>query len=278
MTEMPPDSGLRLGPVRRPPQPEAPSTPSVPEETVRLRPAEPQGDDRTVMLRPAAPQAADEETFRLAPPVADPAATVQLGPVPPVPAGPDAEQTVRIEPAETVLAPAPTPVADAVPADAALRRYGPGVPPLAAAVWHGEGPATEPEPPRRRWDRWLLIPLVLLLTLLGYLLWDRYGRSVEVVGVAAVAQGGPTCDGTAVIAGVLETDGGEGDVTYRWVRSDGTDSGPITQHVLRGRHRTEVTLRWTFQGQGEAAATARLEVLEPSGGRTAEAAFTYSCP
>ncbi|MFJ5228346.1 hypothetical protein ACIQBJ_00455 [Kitasatospora sp. NPDC088391] len=261
-----------------------PEAPSVPEQTVRLRPAGPQGDDRTVMLRPAAPQSqprpADEETFRLAPPQAVPAATVRIDP-----AGPDAEETVRIDPAATVPTPpvaapppAPVPVADAVPADAALRRYGPGVPPRAAAVWHGEGPAAEPEPPRRRRDRWLLVPLVLLLALLGYLLWDRYGRSTEVVGVAAVAQGGPACDGTAVIVGVLETDGGEGDVTYRWVRSDGTDSGPITQHVLRGRHRTEVTLRWTFQGQGEAAATAKLEVLKPGGGRTAEAAFTYSCP
>ncbi|MFF4343686.1 hypothetical protein ACFY00_27590 [Kitasatospora sp. NPDC001540] len=214
------------------------------------RPAAPQDDRRTVRLRPAAPLPDAAETVRLD----GLAETVRLdGPA----------ETVRLEAA----APGP---------EGGLRRFGPGVPPGAAAVWRGEAVARAP---RRRWDRWLLVPLVLLLALLGYLLWDRYGRPVEVVGVTArTAVDGPGCEGTAVVTGTLETDGGEGEVRYRWVRSDGTDSGPLVQHVGAGHRRTEVRLEWTFRGHGGYAATARLEVLEPAGGPGAEAAFVYSCP
>ncbi|BAJ26271.1 MULTISPECIES: hypothetical protein [Kitasatospora] len=240
MTELPPDPGFRLGPVRRP------APPALPDPTVELRPAAPRGDLRTVQLRPAVPS-------------------------------PDAEQTVRLDPVETLPAPAPVPPsAPASAPEGGLRRFGPGVPPGAAAVWRGEAVAVAPS---RRWDRWLLVPLALLLALLGYLLWDRYGRPVGVVGVTVgTSAAGPGCDGTAVVAGTLETDGGEGEVRYRWVRSDGTDSGPVVQHVAAGHRRTGVTLEWTFQGRGEFAATARLEVLEPVGVRPAEAVFGYSCP
>ncbi|MFD7733780.1 hypothetical protein ACFV6F_25790 [Kitasatospora phosalacinea] len=237
-----PDPGLRLGPVRRP---------AAPDPTVRLRPAVPADEQRTVQLRPAAPSPDVEETVRL-----------------------DPGRTVPVDLDATVLEPV-VPGAGAG-AEGGWRRFGPGVPPGAVAVWRGEVAAAAP---RRRWDRWLLVPLVLLLALLGYLLWERYGRPVAVAGVTArSAAAGPGCDATAVVTGTLETDGGEGDVRYRWVRSDGTESGPLVQHVEAGQRRTEVRLEWTFRGRGEYAATARLEVLEPAGGRYAEASFVYSCP
>ncbi|MFB7949038.1 hypothetical protein ACFC6L_29455 [Kitasatospora phosalacinea] len=238
MTELPPDPGLRLGPVPKP---------AAPDPTVRLRPAAPRDDLRTVQLHPVGPS-------------------------------PDVEETVRLDPGRTLPVDLDATVLEPVGpgAKGGLRRFGPGVPPGAAAVWRGEVVAAAP---RRRWDRWLLVPLVLLLALLGYLLWDRYGRPVAVAGVTArTAAAGPGCDGTAVVTGTLETDGGEGDVRYRWVRSDGTGSGPVVQHVEAGHRRTEVRLEWTFRGRGEYAATARLEVLEPAGGRYAEASFAYSCP
>ncbi|RAJ36881.1 hypothetical protein K353_04709 [Kitasatospora sp. SolWspMP-SS2h] len=245
MTDNAPDPGFRLGPVRRR---------DDPDRTVRLRSAAPQDDLRTVRLRPS---------------------------VPPPPPPSDVEETVRLDPAVTrpidLAATLPEPGGPA--SEGELRRYGPGVPPGAAAVWRGEAVAAAPPP--RRWDRWLLVPLVLLLALLGYLLRERYGRPVEVVGVTAVtASAGPGCDGTAVVTGTLETDGGAGRVTYRWLRNDGTVSGPFVQHVAAGHRRTDVTLEWSFRGHGEFAAGARLEVLEGAGGsgHHAEAAFVYACP
>ncbi|KDN87930.1 hypothetical protein [Kitasatospora cheerisanensis] len=276
MTELPPETGLVLGPVRRrATAPDGPSTPAI-DTTVQLRPAgrpaDGRGDDgRTVQLR-AAGQAAAEQTVRLAVPSAE--ETVRLEAV-------AAEATAPIDPGRTQpLDVGATVRPAAVPSDG-LRRFGPGVPPRAAAVWRGEDVPGTPERPKpgRRWDRWLLVPLVIMLVLLGYLLWDRHGRPVAVVGVTASSDpAGPGCDGTAVITGTLETDGGAGDLTYRWIRSDGTDSGPITQRVPSGQRRTEVALHWTFQGHGEVSATARLEVLKPGGGAHAETVFDYRCP
>ncbi|MFK0194333.1 hypothetical protein [Kitasatospora sp. NPDC090308] len=258
MTDNAPDPGFRLGPVRRR---------NDPDRTVRLRSAAaPQDDLRTVQLRPSVPPPPPP------PPPSDAERTVRLD---------DAAQTVRLGP----VAPPPVDLAAILPEpggpapEGELRRYGPGVPPGAVAVWRGEAVAAAPSP--RRWDRWLLVPLVLLLALLGYLLWERYGRPVEVVGVTAgTASAGPGCDGTAVVTGTLETDGGAGRVTYRWLRNDGTVSGPFVQHVAAGHRRTDVTLEWSFRGHGEFAAGARLEVLEGAdgSGHYAEAAFTYACP
>lgn len=119
--------------------------------------------------------------------------------------------------------------------------------------------------------------LVLLLGVAGFLGWERYGKPVTVSGVEVRSDSeGPACDGTAVITGTLETDGGAGVVTYHWLRSDGTDSGTLSQHVPAGRNRTEVVLRWTFQGRGEMAATATLEVLSPTT-QSAATSFTYAC-
>jgi hypothetical protein len=66
-------------------------------------------------------------------------------------------------------------------------------------------------------------------------------------------------------------------VSYRWKRSDGTVSGMLRQHVTRGAHRTDVVLRWTFDGHGTLRATATLEVLSPDP-TAASATFTYACP
>ncbi|MER5862897.1 hypothetical protein [Kitasatospora sp. NPDC002040] len=154
-----------------------------------------------------------------------------------------------------------------------LRRFGPGVPPQAAAVWHG---TAEPPRKRRRW-RWLVVPLLLLLAALGYLAWKHYARPLTVSSVAVETDPAPLgCDGTQAIKATLLTDGGGGDVTYHWRRSDGTDSGELVQRVPRGRHSTELVLRWSFHGQGEMDATATLEVLTPDA-QSAGVSFTYAC-
>ncbi|MFE0463063.1 hypothetical protein ACFW1A_27790 [Kitasatospora sp. NPDC058965] len=162
---------------------------------------------------------------------------------------------------------------------AEFRRFGPGVPvptttvPEAAAVaWHAE-PA---EPERRRRSVWL-IPLLVLLLVLGYLGWQWWSPALAVTGVSVQTDpAGPACGGVQTVIGTVDTKGGAGTVTYRWLRSDGTVSDSITQAVPRGTHHTQVTLRWTFEGKGTMSATATLVVLSP-GSRTASAAFNYSC-
>nr|BEK63832.1 hypothetical protein KPHV_10590 [Kitasatospora purpeofusca] len=157
-----------------------------------------------------------------------------------------------------------------------LRRFGPGVPPLAAAVWHGAAvPGAEP-PRRRRARRWLL-PLVLLLAVLALLFWRFSTPALAVTGVRVTTDpAGPGCDAVAVIKAEVETNGGAGTLRYRWLRSDGTTSAEIGQDLGSGTHRTELVLRWSFEGRGSLAATATLEILAP-GSRTAAVSFPYHC-
>ncbi|WP_051814513.1 hypothetical protein [Kitasatospora sp. MBT63] len=296
-----PESTVRLPPksivadpestVRLPPKSSA--APGAEELTVRLDEAgiastvrlpqpppgsQAPGPDRTVQLK-AQPQPQPQPQPQLAP-----------GSTPspmsgPIPAGsatfldPEVWSTPATE--RTTPQPAdpaePGPGQDGATPPDGLRRFGPGVPPQAAAVWHGETQPPAAEPPRKRRRRWLLLPLLVILAVLAYLAWQRYGHPVVVKAVSVQADAsGLTCDGTQAITGTLETDGGSGEVTYRWLRSDGTDSGELTQEVPSGHHSTEVVLRWSFHGQGSMDATATLEVLSP-GSQTSAASFTYTC-
>ncbi|MCX2184995.1 hypothetical protein KV205_31390 [Streptomyces sp. SKN60] len=116
-----------------------------------------------------------------------------------------------------------------------------------------------------------------MLAVLAALAWQHSGRPTTVTAVTVQTDsGGPPCNGTAVITGTLETDGGPGDVTYRWRRSDGTDSGTLTQRVPSGHRTTDVVLRWTFRGHGAMTATATLEILTPTPVSKATS-FPYIC-
>ena len=218
-----------------------------PTRTVRLgrRP------DRTERLSP--PAEADDATFL------DPTAW----------AGPAATQPITDPPEDE------RPEDERPLADGELRRFGPGVPPAAAAVWHG---VAEPGRPRRRRRRLLVLVVLLLLAVLGLLAWRWYAPALAVTGVtAATDPAGPSCGGTAVITATATTNGQAGTVRYRWLRSDGTSSGELSQSVPGGSRQTDLVLRWTFDGRGTLAATATVEILAP-GERSAAAAFTYSCP
>ncbi|MCU7826035.1 hypothetical protein [Kitasatospora sp. DSM 101779] len=310
-----PEGTVRLGPAKQAdpegtvrlnaakPDPEAtvrlgssPVPAADPDGTVRLNPAQP-NPEATVRLggagaRPA-PQAYVPPPSQQQPPAESfESATFldpQVWPTPPVgtavPAPTPAMGTPLTPAMGTPVTPAmgtPVPPA-AVPAPAAqdgLQRFGPGVPPQAAAVWHGATAVPPaPEQPKRRRRRWLLLPLLLLIAVLAWLAWDRYGRPVAVTGVAVRTDNakGPACDGTAVITGAISTEGGAGNVRYRWKRSDGTDSGVLTQPVSSGRRTTDVVLRWTFQGHGSMQATATLEIVGPGSG-TSSVTFPYTCP
>ncbi len=157
-----------------------------------------------------------------------------------------------------------------------LRRFGPGVPPLAADVWHGRTAPDAEQPRRRRVGRWL-VPVAVLLAVLALLFWRFATPALAVTGVTVTTDpAGPGCAGTAVITAAVETDGRAGTLRYRWLRSDGTTSGELHQDVRSGAHRTDLVLRWSFEGQGSLAATATLEIVEP-GSRSAAVSFPYRC-
>jgi hypothetical protein len=86
----------------------------------------------------------------------------------------------------------------------------------------------------------------------------------------------PACNSTVDVIGVLSTNGGAGTVRYRWVRNDGHTSNVLAVKIPARRERTEVTLRWTFEGKGTFDAEATLEVLEPTA-KSDKGSFTYAC-
>ncbi|GHE36367.1 hypothetical protein CP980_29505 [Streptomyces vinaceus] len=167
---------------------------------------------------------------------------------------------------------------EAVPdrVEGSVVRFGPGV----TAALPAPFPVTvEPVVRRRRgeWRRYTLAA-VILLAVLAYLAWQRYGPAIDVRGVtvATADPQGPGCDSTADVVAVVRTNGRPGTLTYRWVRSDGTQSEQLTERVPRGRKEARLHLLWTFQGRGTYAAQARLQLVSP-GQRTAATQFTYHC-
>ncbi|MEU3405947.1 hypothetical protein ABZ766_18680 [Streptomyces sp. NPDC006670] len=174
----------------------------------------------------------------------------------------------------------PPPPADAAPdrVEGAVLRFGPGVTAALPAPFPlTPGPA--PVPPRRRggWRRYTLAAVVLA-GVLAYLGWQRFGPAVEVREVAVSTDPrGPACDAAADVVATVRTDGRPGTLTYRWVRSDGTRSEELTEHVPDGRTEATLHLMWTFRGTGTYPARAELQLLTPTR-RTAATEFTYTCP
>jgi hypothetical protein len=207
------------------------------------------------------------------------------------------ESTVRMDVNSTVLLPTvvlpaePTtlrelqPEAEAGPMPVSgVLRFGPGVPDPGTArtiaVWQGAapGPGTPlpTAPRRRRWTRVLPV-LLVLLAIAGYLLWQRVGPPLAVASVSlAATPAALPCGGTEQLTATVRTNGRRGTLHYHWARSDGTDSGPLTQSLPAGAHEVQLPLRWTVQGQGDFHGIATLDVTAP-GSATASAGFGYSC-
>ncbi|WP_149182736.1 hypothetical protein [Streptomyces sp. TRM49041] len=182
-------------------------------------------------------------------------------------------------------------------------RFGPGVtahmPVTAVMAMPSPQPAVQPAPaarsvpaaPRRlARGRRFVLPALVLLCVLAFLAWQRYGPTVAVRDAAVHTEGvvltgadgsadgtGTGCGGTADIVGVVRTDGRPGTFTYRWLRSDGTTSGVLSERVRRGQREARLHLLWTFSGEGEYRARADLEILSPSR-HGAGTTFPYACP
>ncbi|MCB8901831.1 MULTISPECIES: hypothetical protein [unclassified Streptomyces] len=164
-----------------------------------------------------------------------------------------------------------------------LLRFGPGVPrggqESLRAVW----PVAAPVPRRRRLRRRRAgrLGAAAVLTALAVVLWlllrPTSGPTVATVEVKAPTQR-LSCGQTADLIGIMTTDGSGGPITYRWLRSDGQESGELTHTVRRGDHKVTVHLQWTVRGPGLFRGTARLQVLGPAGSPIeGEGTFSYSC-
>ena len=161
--------------------------------------------------------------------------------------------------------------------DDVTMRFGPGVPPSLAGVWR-DGPARERSVSRRVLGGLVTLGIAVLTGLVVWFLL-RSGPSVEVTGVTVSAPAGvQRCDTTTTVVGLIHTNGGPGDIKYRWRRSDGQNSGVFDDAVPKGRKSIQVPLRWTVRGPGRLHAVATLEVISPKGpDGTASAAFEYEC-
>ncbi|MGW7440676.1 hypothetical protein [Streptomyces sp. NPDC054849] len=170
--------------------------------------------------------------------------------------------------------------------DGSVLRFGPGVTAAAVAPFTvvpgaggGSGTASGGAPGRRRGGlRRYALSAAVLVAVLACLGWQRYGPGIAVRDVAVTTDpAGPACGGTADIVAVVRTNGRPGTLTYRWVRSDGTRSEPLTERVAGDRREARLHLLWTFQGAGNYPAKAQLELMEPIRRTSAAAEFTYRC-
>ncbi|MGV9451577.1 hypothetical protein [Streptomyces sp. NPDC003635] len=163
--------------------------------------------------------------------------------------------------------------------DGTVLRFGPGVTATVAHRTHTGTLAAVPTPaaPPRRRLRQHALPALVLICVLAFLAWQRLGPSVEVSTVSVTAQ--PTvlgCDETADIVALVTTNGSPGTLSYRWTRSDGTASDVLREEVVRGQQHARLHLRWTFQGKGQRAPRAELQLLSPTH-EAVTAQFTYDC-
>lgn len=159
--------------------------------------------------------------------------------------------------------------------EGSILRFGPGVT-AALPVPFPLHPRAEPPRRRSEWRRYTLAAAILI-AVLAYLCWQRYGPALEVRDLTvATDPKGPGCDATADVVAVVRTNGRPGVLTYRWVRSDGTRSEQQVERVPSGQREARLHLLWTFQGAGTYGARAELELVSPVR-RTAATEFTYRC-
>ncbi|WP_431964488.1 hypothetical protein [Actinacidiphila sp. bgisy160] len=254
--------------------------PEETQPTFRLGPADTPPNDTPP--QDATPQ--DAEAVR---PVADPeySATVLAEHW-----APSAPPTARLEPTAGADGAAPTVnsgctvvLPDRVEGE--VLRFGPGVTPgaaaradIAAEVWRGLiAPTVPPEPRRRRWPRGYALAAAVLVAVLLFLAWQRFGPGLQVKGVrVTTSPSAPACDTTVDLVAVVTTNGRPGTISYRWLRNDGTSSDVLYEEVPRGSHEARLHLLWTFRGHGSYRAQAELRITAP-GHHSVTTGFTYDC-
>lgn len=164
--------------------------------------------------------------------------------------------------------------------DQVTLRFGPGVPAEVAQVWR-DGARSRPRRPlsRRIAGGVLTLAIALLAALAVWWLLRGGGPGVRITAVSVRApRAVQHCDTTVRVVGTIRTNGGHGDVSYRWRRSDGQVSGVFTETLHKGQRSVQVPLRWTIEGTGTLHAVATLEIVTPrSPAGQASAGFAYAC-
>jgi hypothetical protein len=255
--------------VLRPPAPttgETLVTPAGSDQTV-VR-GEP---DQTVPRPPSGAKAAGDTTV-LQPPPGDsypgqPSGAPAFVPRPPTPKPPPAP-------------PAPAPPMTAVPFPAAepvTRTF--SAPPVQPPVYrppHAGG--------RGGGLTRLLVPVLLLLALGAIALFVILRNSGPAAAVTRVqVRANPTLghcpSATYNFIGTIFTNGGAGQVTYQWIQPDGTAAAETTQSISRGQKQLDVTLSFTYKGNGNADGDkTRLRVIRPAPVDSDLVSVQYRCP
>jgi hypothetical protein len=168
-----------------------------------------------------------------------------------------------------------------IPADDVLMRFGPGVSPDVIDTWRsGRGRPIKQRSAAKRVTG-LLVTLAIAVLAGVVVWWLLHGAGTALTATGATVHTPAAvqpCGSSVNVTGVITTNGGGGDISYRWRRSDGQDSGILTDSVTHGRHSITVRLRWTVTGPGTLHAVATLDVLSPvKQPVTAKGAFDYSC-
>jgi hypothetical protein len=150
----------------------------------------------------------------------------------------------------------------------------------------GSAPPAWPEVSRRRRGRRLLkaaalvlIALVIALVL-AILLGGHAGEPGLRVLRAQLSTATPQlgCGGQAVVAGVMTTNGEQGEVQYEWSRSDGVPTdGRHTQAVPAGATSVPVSFALTVTGRGELREDISLTIRTPAPLGPFTATIAYRC-
>jgi hypothetical protein len=162
-------------------------------------------------------------------------------------------------------------------------RFGPGVQPEDTNPLMDKWRAgRQPRRRRRRgWARSLISGLITIAVVGGVLVWLLLRGQDAGLEITAIKVQAPhatqRCDAAVDVVGVLTTNGKRGEISYRWRRSDGNESGLLSASTEKGRREVRVPLHWTVTGQGKLHAVATLELLAPGAGRRASASFDYLC-
>ncbi|MEV5554610.1 hypothetical protein AB0L44_13205 [Nonomuraea wenchangensis] len=132
----------------------------------------------------------------------------------------------------------------------------------------------------RRWRTIGSTALFAVIMVGAILAWFRLSDAPDLaigsvdVKVAKKSYG---CDATALVTGVVVTNGGSGVITYEWHKN-------LDDEVVKGTLQTrsdqtsyQLPLRWSLNGKATAKATATLRIVSPEPPRTDKVSFTYKC-